>query len=374
MRTTLALILSVILAAPATAHATTGTCKILQFANVVASYELTFSVDASTLPEMPVEFDEEAGTFSMKRDTWAAAYGAIGLPFFTVGTVLGFVVMDPGTVTGTIDNQGNVVLPSFANHFSTDFCSPRPDYPTAPTLATTRQRYITQNAPYESQGVPIDPATGELTLEGFDIIPAACGAGGPTLNGLRMRCRLNPIPNLAMAPDPTALAKVSGKAQIGKPLPASAPAKPDKGDVLTLKAKLMAGGATFDFPGTDTYVEVRSGTDSLVVIRIPAGKIVKKGKSFKVTDKPAKGSDPDGVVFDVLKGRKQNATVQAATGGSLTLTPGKNDIALALTAQGLELSALGGTVRVGLLSGDYEASANVNVKGAGKKRGLKSAP
>jgi len=276
-------------------------------------------------------------------------------------------------VTGTIDSAGNVILPKFANHYSTNFCGAgvRPDYPTAPTLATTRQSYLLQGGLYASQGVPLDPATGELTLEGDDVIPAACGAGGPVLNGIRMTCRLDPIPNLSLAPPPSALTRVNGRAQIGKPLPDAPGSKPDKGDVLTVKAKLVAGGATFDFPGTDTWVELRTPSAAVVVVRIPAGKVVRKGKSFRATDKPAKPADPDGEVFEVVRGRKQNTAVQAATGGSLTLRPGKKDLALALKLQGLDLAGVTGTLRLALLSGFYEASADVTVRGAGAKRRLK---
>src|SRR5258708_1789186 len=135
MRTTLALFLAAALAAPVATHATTGTCKVTSFLDVVASYDLSFGIDTSKVPEFPIEFDVAAGTFSMKRDTFAAALPK-GIEFFTVGDVLGFLSMDPGTVSGTIDRAGQVVLPSFANHFGTDFCAPRPDYPTAPTLST----------------------------------------------------------------------------------------------------------------------------------------------------------------------------------------------------------------------------------------------
>jgi hypothetical protein len=287
--------------------------------------------------------------------------------------VKGYFSMDPGTVTGTIDAAGHVVLPSFGNHYSTDFCGPgvRPDYPQAPTLSTSRQRYVVQGGDYTSEGSPLDPATGELTLEGFDVIPDACGAGGPLINGLRIRCRLNPIPNLAQVKAATALQKVSGQAKIGKPLPTTPPAKPDKGDVLTLKGTLIAGPAPTDFAAGDTYLEILAGTQSVAVVRIPAGKLVKRGKAFRATDKPAKPADPDGTVFEVRAGKKRNDAVEAATGGTVTLTPGKKGIALKATLQGLDLGALAGTVRVVLLVGDYSADADVTVRGGGAKRRFK---
>jgi hypothetical protein len=186
-----------------------------------------------------------------------------------------------------------------------------------------------------------------------------------------VKCKLSPIPNLTQAPVPTALQKVSGLAKIGKPLPAAPPAKPDKGDVLTLKATLIEGPAKLDFTGSDAYLELLAGSDTVVRVRIPAGKILKKGKAFRATDKPAKPADPDGVVFEVSAGRKKNDTVEAATGGMLTFTPGKKGIAVKGTLQGLDLAKLAGTVRVVLLVGDYGASAEVGVRGAGAKRKLK---
>jgi hypothetical protein len=370
MRIRFALVLVAALGFAPTAHATSGTCTVTRMSNVVASYGLTFRIDTTGIPPFPVEFDEAAGTFSMSRDAFATAFPT-GVPFTTVGSVLGFIVMDPGTVTGTIDRAGNIVLPNFANHFSTDFCLPRPDYPTSPSLATTRQDYVLQASPYSSQGVPVNPTTGEVTLEGFDVIPAACGAGGPTLNGLHMVCVLSPIPDLSKAPVGPSLEKTRGRAVIGKPLPATPPAKPDKGDVLTLKAKLNQGPGSFDPTSGDTYFELRGATDDVVVVRIPAGKFVKKGKGFRATDKPAKASDPDGEVFDVQKGQKVNGTVKAATGGTLTLTPGKKGSSLAVSLQGLDLSPLAGTARVLFLANHYEASADVTVRGGGRKRTLK---
>src|SRR5207247_1153115 len=80
----------------------------------------------------------------MSRDAWASRFGshycnltqteacaadgdcpvseacATGASFDTVGEVHGFLVMDPGMVTGTIDAAGNVVLPSFAETLLTD--------------------------------------------------------------------------------------------------------------------------------------------------------------------------------------------------------------------------------------------------------------
>src|SRR5262249_14687937 len=102
-----------------------------------------------------------------------------------------------------IDAAGNVTLPGFAMAFATDFCLPRsPDYPLVPDLTTGLQfRFVTGQV-FPLEGVALDFTTGTLTLNGQDVIPAACGAPGPLLSGPAAPRPAGAIPRPAEPPAP----------------------------------------------------------------------------------------------------------------------------------------------------------------------------
>ena len=229
-RAPLALALAIVLFA-GPARGTQGTCTVTS-SITTTNLNLSFPMPVVNGLVMPVEFDGAGGTFSMQRDTWSAQFGPGGAKFaIPFGSdVNGFIIMSPGTVSGTIDAAGNVTLPGFAMVFATDFCRPRsPDYPIVPNLATGLQfRFVTGQA-FPIEGVALDFTTGTLTLEGQDVIPDACGAPGALLAGLRLTCTLAPIPERTELPPPPALTKLGGKAKIGKPLPSPPRRSPPRG-------------------------------------------------------------------------------------------------------------------------------------------------
>jgi hypothetical protein len=359
-----ALLLSLILVAAsgARAHAASGTCTITNLVSI-NDLNLPFDVPNANGVAMPVEFDEASGTFSMSRDVWASQFGATGVAFLVgFGSVQGYIVMSAGTFAGTIDAAGNVTLPGFPMAFATDFCPPRsPDYPMAPDLATATQFVTNAGRVFRLHGDPLDFATGTLHLVGEDTIPAACGAPGAILTGVDLTCTLAPVPDRTKLPPAPALAKVSGKARIGAPLPATPPARPDKGDVLTLRAQLADWTAPVDFAGQDVYVRLGSGDTDVVLLRVPAGRFQAKGKKVSV-------HDADGTAIVVAAGHKKTDAVSAAFGGTITVTSGRKRATAKLSVLGLDLGTLSGPATLTLAVGPRSASADVTVRGSGKSR------
>ena len=351
----------VLLAGPA--RASEGTCTVTSAISTNSS-NLPFAVPVANGLVMPVEFDAPSGTFSMKRDAWSAQFGSGGAQFDTGFGPSGFLIMSPGTVNGTIDAVGNVTLPGFAMAFATDFCLPRsPDYPIVPDLATGRQfRFVTGQV-FPIEGVALDFMTGTLTLEGQDVIPAACGAPGALLSGLRLTCTLAPIPDRTQLPPPPTLASLGGKARIGKPLPSTPPKKPDKGDVLTLKTRLAGWPTPLDLASEDAYARLADVSGDLVLLRIPAGKFQTRGKRSRV-------ADTDGSAIQILTGHKESDAVSAAFGGMITLANDKGGTTLKLRVQGLDLGRLSGSASVTIAVGPHSATAAVTVQGSGKSRRL----
>jgi len=345
------------------ARATEGTCTITS-AISTNNYHLPFSVPVADGLAMTIEFDASSGTFSMKRDAWSAQFGSGGAQFDTGFGPSGFLIMSPGTVNGTIDAAGNVTLPGFAMAFATDSCPPRsPDYPIVPDLATGRQfRFVTGQV-FPIEGIALDFMTGTLTLEGQDVIPAACGAPGALLSGLRLTCTLAPIPDRTQLPPPPTLASLGGKAKIGKPLPSAPPKKPDKGDVLTLKTRLAGWPTPPDLASEDVYARLADGNGALALLRIPAGKFATKGKHSRVRDK-------DGSAIQIVTGHKESGAVSAGFGGTMTFASNKGGTALKLRVQGLDIGRLSGSASVTIAVGPHSATAPVAVRGSGKSRRL----
>lgn len=357
-------VLLLVVAMHSAVHATEGTCTITH-ATSANNLNLTFAIPVVNGLVMPVSFDEASGTFSMSRDAWSSQFGANGATFATGFGPDGFLILGPGTVTGTIDAGGNVVLPDFALAFATDFCPPRsPDYPLSPNLTTEAQFLEVTGQTFSTTGVPLDFSTGSLTLEGQDVIPSACGAPGALLSGLRLTCTLSPIPNQASLPPAPTLAATGGKAIIGKPLPTTPPTKPVKGDVLTLKTKLEGWVAPpVDF-GRDVHVNLATGDGTVVLLHVPAGKLQTKGKKAFV-------KDTDGTSIVVVTGHEANDTVSAAFGGTVTFISGKKGIVLKVRVLGLDLQGVTGPLTLAVAVGPRSATVAVNANGTGKVRKIK---
>jgi hypothetical protein len=346
------------------AHATSGTCTITALATIT-DLANPFAVPVANGVAMAVQFDEQKGTFGMNRDAWVTQFGPTGASFSVgFGDVHGFLLMTRGTVQGTVDAAGNVMLPSFPLGFATDFCPPRsPDYPIVADVASGTHFAANSGQVHRLQGDPIDFTTGRLRLVGEGIIPAPCGAPGAILTGVDFTCTLAPIPDRTKLPPPPALAKVAGKLKIGPPLPATPPSKPDKGDTVSVRAQLANWGPPLDLAGHDVYVRIGNADTDLLVLRVPAGKFVNGAK--------ASVHDTDGTAIVVATGHKKTDAVSAAFGGSMLVTQQRGTASVKVGVVGLDVGALNGPATLTIAVGPRSASANVVVRGHGKHRTLR---
>jgi hypothetical protein len=214
---------------------------------------------------------------------------------------------------------------------------------------------------YATNGVPLDFATGALRLEGQGLITNAPVVGVST-SGFALSCTLAPVPAQAQLPAGPSLV-AHGTSKPGKPVEGKV-----VGDTLTLKGKIKNGATPFD-PTKDVFVRLGLGDTDLLVVRVPAGSLVAKGKKLSA-------SDTDGSVVHLVSGRKQDGPTSADLSSSLTLVQSKKGLALMLKQTGADLSALAtapagttATVRVGIGTG--AASDETTVKAGAKKSVLK---
>jgi hypothetical protein len=205
-------------------------------------------------------------------------------------------------------------------------------------------------SPTEVQGKALDFSTGSVELFGADVIPAPC-LSSSLVSGINLTCTLSPIPDQSKLPAAPKVTRLVGVGKLGKPLPATQPSKPDKGDVLTLKGVLAPGAAKFDFTSRVIIrVADSTGTDQ-VFIEVPAGKLVHKGKAYVV-------NDPNGSVLTVVTGQKMSGTVSSTTGGTVRFTQAKRSVKLVAVLQGLDLSGVDGTAQATFVVGAYTLPAS----------------
>ena len=347
------------------AGATSGTCTISQFVNLNRlGLGLDFPGPKANGTAMAVDFDEAAGTFTMHRDAWATDFPA-GMDFFTIGQVRGIILMTPGAVQGTIDSAGIVSLKDFPIIFSTDFCPDAnnmlPQYPLTLSPSTGIQARELALQPDVTEGVPLDFATGRMTLMGLGLNVGPCGAGSSVDSGFRMACQLNPIPNQAALPKAARLVKATGKVTLRKDT--SAIVAGDKGDAVTLKAKLAVGANPIALDNSqDVFVRLADGTGTeLALVRVAAGRFQKKGKRLVA-------KDTDGKTIQVPVGHLKDANASAAFGGTLTLAGTKKTVALALQVEGLDLATIGSGAAVTVVVGSANMTKTIALRGAGTTR------
>ena len=339
---------------PALATATTGTCTITSVsAHILAGGPGNLDLPPITVAAgvaMPVEFDEASGSFSLSRDVWASMFGSVGAGGPTGFGPNNFLIMAPGTVSGTIDAGGNITLPGFEFTFSTDACEPpKNSYPLTTNLDSSLQLLTLGLTPVEVQGNALDFSTGSVTLFGADAIPAPC-LSSALVSAMSLTCTLSPIPDRSKLPAAMAVTKLVGVGKIGKPLPTEQPTKPDTGDALTLNAVIAPGGAKLDFT-SPVFVRVADGSGAdLMFVEVPAGKLTPKGKAYLV-------NDLGGSVLLVLVGQKSSGIVSSTTGGTLRFTRTKKSVKLAARLHGLDLSGFGASSSVTIAVGPYTVTA-----------------
>jgi hypothetical protein len=339
----------VVAAALATARiATAATCTIVPnglslVSNVPSAGDFTFT--ASPDVTIPVDLAEAAGTLTMRR---------ANLPTVNVGTQGGpvDVVLAGPDVAGTIDAAGHVSLPNFTTN--TSFLGSI-DLITNPTLSTvTQSTQLPNGTEHAIRGVPLDFSTGLVTLHGAGVVPTAPIVNEPVVAGLRITCRLEPIPNAANLPAAPALPSFSGTAVTGSA---------SKGDTLAVKARLAPGDVPFDFAGKDVFLQLRGAAGDVVMLLVRAGGFKGKGKRFAARDR-------DGALVKVVVGRREVSGTPVAGAGTITVATSAKGATMKARVKGLDLSALSGDVVATVTVGPNAASRPVAVRGSGRKRKL----
>ncbi len=384
-----------------------GTCVVKNFFNTLYGGVQGQDISPDSRPKfpiagvsglaLPVEIDAQAGTIAFDRtrfETGTFSISGVSNTLTLFGSVTGKIGTDevdttlsvPAVIRGTIDAGGNVTLPDFEAVFQTAI-APDAIVPIAPTLSTGLGETVL-NGVVQTEGVPLDFSTGLLTLEGH-VTATKVPVVTTVVTGMRFTCQLNPIPAQSDLPKAPQLTKVAGVARVAASL-----ADGDKGDTLVLKAKLAAGKTPLPVDGTaDVFVQIATPERHLALLLVRAGEFRVKGSRISAqrddTCVKKKGAETgtcrlprdlgckdasdcgkfDKIDLDVVLGRKGDATAKSVLGGTIALTKRG---ALSVKAQGLDLSALQGTVTVSVQVGTQYVSAPVTVSGTGSVRRLKS--
>ena len=367
MRRTTRALLALFLLHATVAGATSGTCTVTQFVNLNRlGLHLDFNAPKAIGTSMAVDFDEGAGTFTMHRDAWTAAFPD-GMDYPTVdASIRGVILMDPGVVHGTIDSAGTITLRDFPVVFSTNYCldpvtNGPPRYPLTLSLSTGVQARELGGQPDVTEGASLDFATGQMTLQGLGVNSLACGVSASVDSGILMSCQLSPVPSQAALRKAARLSHASGKATVRKDTSAAV-VDGDKGDTFTLKATLVVGADPLALDGLqDVFVRLGDGAGELALVRVAAGRFQKKGKRLVARDS-------DGKTIQVPFGHLEDASGSAAFGGSLVIVGGKKTAALTLQVQGLDLAKLGSAASVTVAVGRENMVRPIAVRGTGATR------
>jgi hypothetical protein len=332
-------------------NAGAATCTITSAHIPVASVELDGKLTSLVGFAIPVEIVESTG---------AIAFDLSVLPpsGFSLSGVLSTLVKTDGG-TGTIDSDGNIVLPAVTVHFTT---AALPGEIVATSDLTSGLAAVTlSGTEYPSEGKPLDFSTGALQVDGQAALFNAPTVGQVT-TGFGFACTLSPIPSKDNLPKaPTLAAHGTGK-----------PGKPGDpgtvvGDALLVKAKIKNGAVPLD-PTKDVLVRVGLAGADVVLARVAAGDLTQKGKKFST-------SDTDGSKIRIITGRKADGGALADVTGSLTIVQSKKGLAVTLKETGVDLSALAAasgadaTVTIGV--GGVSVSDAAKVKASTKKVVLK---
>jgi hypothetical protein len=277
--------------------------------------------------DMPVEFDETAGTFSMSRDAWFQKFSDLGCTYTVFfGSTNAFLRMLPGTSTGTIDAAGNVALPAFPMDFFTDFGGLSPALPMdGMELVSGLAVAETGGQLYTTRGAALDFATGMLTLAGVGVIHNAPGAGGDSVTEVRMTCTLAPIPSAANLPAAPVFKRIRGKAKIDAP-----------GDTLKLTASIGATTPPLPFAtaqGAILNLVPDGAAEPLVSARIA---------SFTPSGKKKLVATGDAILLAA------GAKAGVESSATVTVKPRRKATGIVIAMAGLDLASLSGGVTLEL--------------------------
>lgn len=344
----LALVAALLIAAPV--HAVVGTCSITKL-DVVGSFLFPIPAGAGS----SVGTDVTGGTFAIDRTPFDQQFPSPGVSYFTVA-VTSYLMLDTGVATGTIDANGNVVIPDFTMTFGTEFGTepgdPPNQFPLVVQMNSGLQAPVLSGRPLLLEGSPVDPTTGAMRILGANILNFQL----TNLTGPGIGCTLSPVPDLSSAPAAPLLKVVKGKGVTGPDAAAN-------DDELTLTAKLQHGATPPSLDGSqDVILRLRKADGKFITaLLVQKGRFTVKGKKATAKDAGDGATIEMITPFDLL----DQAPVPA-TGGTLTMKRGKKVSTLVWKVQGLGLDELMGPVNVAIAVGTQTAYADVTVT-AGKK-------
>jgi hypothetical protein len=254
-----------------------------------------------------------------------------------------------GVVSGTIDRDGNVVLPNTVVALTTELAGTG-NMSAPATLTSGLQAVDLAGVDYPTEGKPLDFVTGTLKI-----------AGQATTTGFELACTLAPVPSQDALPKANTLV-AHGSVKRGRSDDGSV-----VGDTLTLKATAKRGAMPLD-PTQDVLVRLAVAGESALLLRVPAGTLADGRKRV--------ASDVDGSVIRVVTGRKSVSGLNAPVSGKLTVTVSKKKLAVKLVHTGGDLSAVTGatsetTATVSVAMGPLTVKDEVTIKPGRKKTALK---
>ena len=320
------------------AYATPGTCTVTEL-DVAGTFPF-FNVGAVGLA-LPVDIGTD-GTFTLQRDAFTSVYPSPGLRFDTGFGPSGWLDWDSGPITGTIDSNGQVVLPNFGMRLFTDFSGRGPEQvgDVKANLQSGIQQRTVSNNPILFFGQPV-ASDGTVRLVGTGLVTFQLALQ----TGTGLTCKLSPVPDLATLPKGPKLASVKGKIKLGSD---TTPAD----DQLTVTAGLVSGAKPPLLDGNqDVILRLQAAGSDPVSLLAPAGKFQVKGKKLTM-------NDADGSVIKAMRDQpksadpdQQPAPLPPTKGGSVVIKGSKKRTTVIFKVQGVEAAKLAGTGQATLAIG-----------------------
>ena len=323
-------------------HAAPATCTVSEL-DVAGTFPF-FNVGAVGL-QLPVDIGTD-GTFTLQRDAFTAVYPSPGLKFDTGFGPSGWLDWDSGPITGTIDSNGQVVLPNFGMRLWTDFAEtgvPQQVGNVSANLQTGIQQRTVSGNPILFFGKPLG-TDGVLRLVGTGLVTFQLALQ----TGTGLTCALSPVPNLADLPKGPKLASAKGKVKLGTDAPAD--------DQLTVTATLVTGATAPVLDGSqDVIIRLQGAQGDAVSLLAPGGKFQVKGKKLVL-------NDADGSVIKAMRDQpksadpdQQPAPLPPTKGGSVVIKGAKKRTTVVFNVKGVEAKDLAGsgetTIAIGVQIG-----------------------
>jgi hypothetical protein len=317
-----------LVAAPAAAEPVPGVCRFSIMTNhVLAPVDLPLPVPVNGVTAA-VTIDPETGRFTF--DGASVSIPPYPMAFSEANDIF---VFTPATFTGTIDQNGSVVIPgvtftictlgtpagtdcvpgNLCSDDVTTICSPGPGGGTGCSAGAVcqgvcrddRSRTCAGDAdcgpagcgtgrlvPFTAQltsdtsthgdivvtGSDVDFQTGTVTLVSVDNTPPGAPIVGDSgVAAQQITCTLDPIPVAASLPPPAAWEVKRGKVKLGKVGPVAGD------DSLKLAGTFSPIGGVADFAADDLVLTLGTPENLVVSLRVPAGSLKANKKQTRLS-------------------------------------------------------------------------------------------